>query len=186
MTPITTGHASLLYHRYLSGMDFCMIDTPSIVDLPRQSIAFIPLTVPRGKIREVMGPGLGELNATLSQQGITPTGPWFTHHLRMDPEVFDFEICMPVAEQFAASGRVQRGERPALTVAQTIYHGPYEGLGAAWGEFGAWIAAEGLATTEDLWECYLAGPESGPDPSGWRTQFIKPLIGQTKAAVTIE
>ena len=68
------------------------------------------------------------------------------------------------------------GQLPAATIARTVYHGPYEGLGAAWGEFGTWIKAEGLAPRADLWECYVAGPESSPDPSKWRTELHRPLI----------
>jgi len=71
---------------------------------------------------------------------------------------------------------VKPGQLPAATIARTVYHGPYEGLGAAWGEFGTWIKAEGLAPRADLWECYVAGPESSPDPSKWRTELHRPLI----------
>jgi len=90
-----------------------------------------------------MGPGIAELLAAVAAQGIVPAGPWFTHHLRMDPATFDFEICVPVTAPVAASGRVKAGHLPATTVARTTYHGPYEGLGGAWGEFDAWIAANG-------------------------------------------
>ena len=53
---------------------------------------------------------------------------------------------------------------PAVKVVRTIYQGGYEGLGAAWAEFCAWIETEGLNVQERLWECYLSGPESSPDP----------------------
>jgi hypothetical protein len=43
-----------------------------------------------------MGPGLRELMAAVAAQGIAPTGPWFSNHLRMDPDIFDFEISVPV------------------------------------------------------------------------------------------
>ena len=49
-----------------------------------------------------MGPGYQELMDTLTAQGIQPTGPWFTHHLRMDPEVFDFELGVPIAAPVTA------------------------------------------------------------------------------------
>ncbi len=58
---------------------------------------------------------------------------------------------------------------------ETVYHGPYEGLGPAWAEFDAWIAAERHAPASDLWECYVAGPESNPDPATWRTELNRPL-----------
>ena len=66
-----------------------MIDKPQVVQTSAQHIAIIHLTVPREEIRNVMGPGLSELMAAVAAQGVSPTGPWFTHHLRMDPETFD-------------------------------------------------------------------------------------------------
>jgi len=30
-------------------------------------------------------------------------------------------------------------------------------------------------TFQDLWEVYVAGPESGPDPATWRTELNRPL-----------
>jgi len=65
---------------------------------------------------------------------------------------------------------------PATTVARTVFQGPYEGLGAAWGEFDAWIVANGHTPGPDLWECYVAGPESSSDPASWRTELNRPLV----------
>lgn len=63
-----------------------------------------------------------------------------------------------------------------MKVIRTVYRGPYEGLGAAWGEFDRWIAANGHETAPDLYECYAAGPESSPNPAEWRTELSRPLI----------
>ena len=153
-----------------------MIDIPQITQTVPQLTAFIHLTIPRQEIRNVMGPGLSEVRAAIAAQGIAPAGPWFTHHLRMDPGTFDFEICVPVTVPVAANGRVKPGQLPATKVAWTVYYGTYEGLGAAWGEFDAWVASNGHTPGPDLWECYLAGPESSPDPSTWRTELSRPLI----------
>jgi len=70
---------------------------------------------------------------------------------------------------------VQRTAVIRLTVARAVYHGPYEGLVAAWGELAAWIASHGHEPAADLWEFYVAGPESSPDPATWRTQLNQPL-----------
>jgi effector-binding domain-containing protein len=153
------------------------IDPPQITESAAQLTAVIHLTVPREEIRHVMGPGLGELREALAAQGIAAAGPWFTHHLRMDPEVFDFEICVPVTSPVAPAGRVRPGQLPAARVARTVYHGPYEGLSDAWGEFMGWIEAQGHTPAPDLWECYVAGPESSPDPAAWRTELNRPLLG---------
>ena len=154
-----------------------MIDTPHIVETSSQLTAYIHLTVPRSSIHEVMGPAIGELMAAVAAQGISPAGPLFSHHLKMEPELFDFEISLPVAAPVTAAGRVQPGQLPAAKVARTIYHGPYEGLGAAWGEFSGWIEANGYSHAPDLWECYLAGPGSSADPADWRTELHRPLTG---------
>ena len=148
-----------------------MLDTPQITEVAAQRTAVIRLTIPRAEIRQVMGPGIGELMAAVAAQGIGPAGPWFSHHLRMDPAVFDFEIGVPVTAPVTPVGRVVPGELPDSTVARTVYRGPYEGLGSAWGEFDAWIKANGHTPAPGLWECYVAGPESGPDPAGWRTEL---------------
>jgi effector-binding domain-containing protein len=60
-------------------------------------------------------------------------------------------------------------------VARTVYHGDYEGLHGAWGEFEAWIAESGHTSAADLWERYVVGPESSPDPANWRTELNRPL-----------
>jgi effector-binding domain-containing protein len=153
-----------------------MIDTPQITQTAGLLTAFVHVTVPREEIRKVMGPGLDEVRAAVAAQGIAAAGSWFTHHLRMDPAVFDFEICVPVATPFATAGRVEARQWPATTVARTVYRGDYQGLGAAWREFDAWIAGKGYTPRPDLWECYLAGPESGSDPSSWRTELNRPLV----------
>jgi effector-binding domain-containing protein len=152
-----------------------MLDTPQIAKTTNQLTAVIRLTIPREEIRNVMGPGIAELMAAVAAQGIAAAGPWFTHHLRMDPATFDFEIGVPVTAPVAASGRVQAGHLPATTVARTVYHGPYEGLGSAWGEFDTWIEAKGHRPGPDFWECYVVGPEANPDPANWRTQLNRPL-----------
>jgi effector-binding domain-containing protein len=153
-----------------------MLDTPHITKTSLQLCAAIHLTVRQTEIRQVMGPGLNEVHAAIAAQGISSTGPWFTHHFRIDQEVFDFEICVPTAVPVVAAGRVKPSQLPATTVARTVYHGGYEGLAAAWGEFDAWIAAHGHTGAMDLWECYLAGPESSPDPAQWRTELNRPLM----------
>jgi effector-binding domain-containing protein len=154
-----------------------ILDGPQILRTAAQPVALLHLTVPRAEIQKVMGPGLHELMAAVAAQGVAVTGPWFTHHVKMDPAVFDFEIGVPVAAPVSPAGRMKPGTRPAATMARTVYRGGYEGLGAAWGTFDAWIKAEGHKAAQDLWERYVNGPESGTDPTTYRTELNRPLIG---------
>jgi effector-binding domain-containing protein len=152
-----------------------MLDEPQIVKTQVQDTAVIRLTIPRAEIQRVMGPAIGEVMQTVAAQGIGLAGPVFSYHFRMDPAVFDFEVGVPVASPVKPAGRVTASQLPAATVARTVYHGPYEGLGDAWGEFGKWLASRGHKPASNLWECYVTGPESGPDSSKWRTELNRPL-----------
>jgi effector-binding domain-containing protein len=65
-------------------------------------------------------------------------------------------------------------ELPASKVAQTVYHGGYEGLGGAWGEFIAWAKQNDVKYTGEFWEQYTVGPEAG-DAKGFRTTLTLKL-----------
>ncbi len=153
-----------------------MLDTPEIIQTEPKPLAFVRLCIPREEIQKAMGPGLDELKAQVTAQGAAAEGPWFTHHLRMDSVVFDFEICVPVAAPVVPKGRVRPGEWPAMKVARAVYRGRYEGLPAAWGEFNDWVSAEGLRPAPDLWEVYASGPDSSAEPADWRTELYRPLL----------
>jgi effector-binding domain-containing protein len=154
-----------------------MLDQPRIVQTDRLSAAVIRLTIPKNEIGRVMGPAMMEVMAAVSAQGLASAGPMFSHHFRIDPAVWDFEVGVPVAGAVSPVGRVKPGELPARRVVRAVYQGTYEGLGPAWGELIDWITAEGLEPAQDFWECYLAGPENNPDPAGFRTELNRPLAG---------
>ena len=154
-----------------------MIDAPQVLTTTSQLTASIHLTIPRAEMRHVMGPGIGELMAVIAKQGVGLAGSCFVHHLRIEPDRFDFEISVPTATKIIPAGPVKPTERPAMTVARTIYHGPYEGLASAWSEFGAWMIANGHTPALDLYECYIVGPNINPDPASWRTELTRPFMG---------
>lgn len=153
-----------------------MLETPAVTHVPTRHIGMIPLSVPRARIREFMLPAYRELLAAVKEQGIIPTGAWFTRHLRIDPEVFDLELSLPVDVPVVPTGRVHASVLEAATVAHAMYHGPYERLGAAWEQLDNWIARQGYVPREDLWEVYWTGPETEMDPERWRTELMRPLM----------
>ena len=152
-----------------------MLDTPEIMQTKAHMAAVIHLQVPRREMMNAFGPAVGELMATLGAQGVAPIGSVFAHHLSMSPDIFDFELGVKISNPIKPTGRVKSGELPAAKVARTIYSGPYEGLPAAWGEFNTWIQNNGHEPADTLWELYTVGPQSTPDPGGWRTELTRPL-----------
>jgi effector-binding domain-containing protein len=156
-------------------MENNMIDTPQIVQSPRQLTAAIHVTIPRGEIQQVFSPAVTELLGVLRDQGVAPAGPLLSNHLAMPSDVFDFEIAFPADREVKPAGRVVASEVPAMRVARTVYRGPMEGLGSAWGELQEWIKANGHAAQPRMFERYLVGPGDTPDPSKWQTELNWPL-----------
>jgi len=152
-----------------------MLATPQVIQTKEQLTAVIHLTVPRAEIINVMGPAISEIMAAVNAQGVALAGPCFSYHWKRPSDIFDFEVGFPVNEPISPTGRVKMSKLPAARVARTLYTGSYKGLGAAWGEFCACVETAGLNAQEGLWECYLAGPESSPDPETWRTELNRPL-----------
>jgi effector-binding domain-containing protein len=153
-----------------------MIETPQIMQTRAQPAAVIHLTIPRAEMMNAFAPAIEEILTILQAQFVEGAGPVFAHHLRITPEIFDFEVGIPINGTITNEGRVRLGEIPARArVAHTMYTGSYEGLPAGWGEFTAWMDAQGLKQAEDLWEIYAYGPESNPDPTTWRTGLYRPL-----------
>lgn len=152
-----------------------MLDTPQIVTTPELQTAVVDVDVARADIVAAMDAALAELDAVLRAQGLAPSGPCFSLHPRRPGERFVFEVGFPVASPVRASGRVRPGRLPATRAVRTHYRGGYDGLGAAWGEFSAWIEGAGLAVGAPLWEAYLVGPADSPAPQDWRTELNRPL-----------
>jgi effector-binding domain-containing protein len=116
------------------------------------------------------------LEPALAVHGIKPNGSAFAHHLQMTPERFDFELGFLVSTPVKAAGRVKLGALRAAKVARTVYHGGYEDLPDAWGEFMGWIEANGHTPATDLWEWYVVGPHLSPNPADWRTELNRPVL----------
>ncbi len=153
-----------------------LINNPHFTSTDAQPTAMIHLEIPRSEIAQVMGPAIMEIYSSLGAQNVQPAGPFLSHHLKMQPDTFNFDICVPVSKTIEPVGRVVNGMIDASNVARTVYRGPYEKLGEAWGEFMEWIEAQGKKTADDLWEVYLSGPESSSDPIDWCTESNKPIL----------
>jgi uncharacterized protein YndB with AHSA1/START domain/effector-binding domain-containing protein len=159
----------------LPSLGSASISEPEVVQVSPQPAAVIYMKIPREDMPHEMPGAIKELLSTIAAQGRMPAGPLFCHHLTLSSMVFDFEAGFPIDGAIEAQGRVKPGELPAAKIARTIYQGPYEGLFRAWGEFGEWQKREGVTGRGDIWERYVAGPESSPDPANWRTELCLPL-----------
>src|ERR1700724_4771902 len=97
-----------------------MVAAPEISTTNVQEAAVIRLTIPRSEMMKVFGPAVGELMAALAAQGVQPVGAVFAHHLKMSPDICDFELGVPVSAPVKATGRVKPGQLPAVKVARAV------------------------------------------------------------------
>jgi effector-binding domain-containing protein len=67
-------------------------------------------------------------------------------------------------------------ETPRSEIQNVMGPGIGEAIADAWHDFAGWIEANGYTTAEDLYECYIVGPESSPDPADWCTELSRPVI----------
>ncbi len=149
-----------------------LTNTPQVLQTFDQPCAMIPLNVPASEIGPAMGQAVAELGSVLKQQSVIPVGPFYAHHLRIPDTHFELEVCFPVTEPIIASGRVEPGLWPAMTVARTVYEGSYDGLVGAWQEFQLWLASKGhVPDTSRIYERYVVGPNDARDPAEWRTEL---------------
>lgn len=156
-----------------------MLTTPRVIQITSQITAVIPLKIPNEQMRNVIGPGIRELMSVVAAQSAGPAGPWFSHHLRFDPDVFDFEISVPVSKPVEPTGRVHPSSLPGGIIVQATYTGPYEGLSEAWCELRDWIESKGYNLALNFWEAYVRGPESTSVASEYQTVLSQPLAGGT-------
>ncbi|MFZ4765765.1 MAG: GyrI-like domain-containing protein [Roseimicrobium sp.] len=153
-----------------------MLDPMEVIQTEAQPAAVIRCTIPREEIGQVMGSAIAETIAAATSQGIGPAGPVFSNHFRLEPEIFDFEVGVPVTGELTPVGRVVASELPARRVVRTVYTGPYEGLGAAWGEFMSLIEDAGHERGQGIFERYLTDPNTVEDASQYRTELNCPIL----------
>lgn len=142
-----------------------------VADSPPCCAAVIHLTVPCERMREEMQSAIDELIATVTAQRIGPAGPMFSHHSRCDPALFDFDLGIPISSPVIPTGRVTLGELPAARVVRSVYTGPYDGLGEAWGAFMTQVQAAGHTLAGSFWERYLTHPDSEAEPNAYQTEL---------------
>src|SRR5262249_41329268 len=132
-----------------------MITTPSVATTTAEQTAVIHLVIPGRDMPTHMDPAIRELLAVLTRQGIAIAGPMFSYHHRRPSDTFDFEMGFPVTSPVSPDGRVVNGHLPALSVARTIYTGPYEGLATAWSQLQRWVREATLTEDGRFFERYL-------------------------------
>jgi effector-binding domain-containing protein len=111
------------------------------------------------------------LPAVVAGQGAAITGPAFALYHGAPGATADLEAGFPTAAAVETDDDVVASRLPGGRVARLVHEGSFDQLGSSWGRLQEWIAAEGLAPGDDLWEVYVTEPSPDMDPADLRTEL---------------
>jgi DNA-binding transcriptional MerR regulator len=121
---------------------------------------------------------LGELNAALAAQRVTPTdsaGGIFSNaifsHAHGEATVF-----IPCSDIVRSVGRVSSRIVPAVELATIVHHGSHANIDVAYGALATYVTQHALALEGPLREYYLVGPQDTSDANTWRTEIGWPIF----------
>jgi effector-binding domain-containing protein len=143
--------------------------------VPDQAIVSIRERIASADMPTFIGRAFGELYEHTHLLGVETVDEPFVIYHAFGPEGIDAEVCLSIAAEMIATGRITARVLPAATVAWTLHVGPYDELGTAYGALSAWVGQHGLEAVGPMRERYLNEP--GPDlpPAEYRTVIEVPI-----------
>jgi AraC family transcriptional regulator len=120
---------------------------------------------------EQIGPMIGEMVEFARIRGIRIIGPPVLIHHEAMPEdgpragetgTADIEVAFPIAGDAVGEGDISVYDLPGGTMARNIYMGAYPGIGDAYKQIFAWLAANGKRVAGPMREVYVNDPGDTP------------------------
>lgn len=156
----------------------------SLVERAPQPTAVVRATIPVSEIPSFLGHAYETVLRVLASQGIAPSGEPFTYYPAAPTATVELEAGFPVAAAPHPEGEVVTGELPGGMVATGTHVGPYDKMADTYNLLMAWIAEQGFAPAEGMWEIYQTDPQREPDPTKWRTQIFWPVTAAPVGAAS--
>ena len=144
-------------------------------EIPDQPVMSIRDQIDEPDMPAFVGRAFDELLAHLRLLGVAVDGEPFVIYHAFGPDLVDAEVCLPLTEEVAASGRIIGRVVPAATVASTLHVGPYEALGSAYGTLTDWLELHGFVVAGPVRERYLNSPGDDLPPAEYRTVVEMPI-----------
>jgi effector-binding domain-containing protein len=121
---------------------------------------------------------MGELQGTLSAQGIVASGPpggIYADELFTE-ERGDATLFVPVTGEVRPVGRVGPIWVPEAELAVIVHSGSHDDLDRSYGALATYVSEHALAVDGLIREYYLVGPPDDDDESAWRTEICWPIF----------
>jgi DNA-binding transcriptional MerR regulator len=156
--------------------------------VPPTSAAAITSTVGIADLEVWYQGAIGEIQGTLSAQGVVVSGPpggIYANELFAD-ERGDATLFLPVTGEFRPVGRVRPMSVPAAELAVITHSGSHDDLDRSYGALATYVSEHALAVDGLIRECYLIGPHDTDDESAWRTEIGWPIFETRPQPTTTE
>lgn len=146
------------------------------VELGPARLVGVHEVVPMERLTEFFDRAFGAAAGGVAALGVPPAGPAVAvYRGEVTDEVdltagFFVPLDAPAAGEGMADVRLPEG--PAVV---TVHVGPYDTLEQTYAALGEWMTAEGLTARDVMWEEYLDGPDTEPEPARWRTRVVTPV-----------
>lgn len=140
-----------------------------------QLIEGVREVVPMSSLSEFFGRAFGTTAEVLARQGATPKGPPVALYRGPAKDTVDVLAGFPLARPANPEGGVVLETLPGGATVEAVHTGPYDTLSATYGELSDWFTEQCMETPLEMWEEYLVGPETEPDPQRWQTRIVFPL-----------
>jgi effector-binding domain-containing protein len=148
---------------------------PALVHCTEQPTAVIREKVAMNALTEFFGRAFGTVVEEAQRQNVQLAGPPFALYRGMPADTVDVEAGFPIAGSLSDAGTVVTGTLPETDACEAVHTGPYDTLGETYAAVQDHIRAAGKNPSGAMWEFYLNGPSTEPDPLKWQTRVVWPL-----------
>jgi effector-binding domain-containing protein len=146
------------------------------VELRPARLVGVHEVVPMERLTDFFDRAFGEAAAGVAALGTPPAGPavaLYRGDVTDEADItagFFVPLTAPAAGDGLADVRLPEGGAVV-----TVHVGPYDALEQTYAALERWIAEHEVVARDVMWEEYLDGPDTEPDPSRWRTRVVMPV-----------
>jgi effector-binding domain-containing protein len=143
-----------------------------IRELEPQVVAIKTATTDPAGLAGVIDKTFPALFGELASRGVEPIGAPIVRYLKTGEEM-EVELGVPIPSDTTPA--VKSTMLPGGPTAVYVYIGAYDGLPAAWEQFGQWVQRQGRERSGPFWEVYVTDSRREPDPAQRLTELYMPL-----------
>src|SRR5580693_6276388 len=146
--------------------------------IPATQTAAVRSTVEVGDLPAWYQGAMGEIQGTLSAQGIVASGPpggIYAYELFTE-ERGDATLFFPVTGEVRPVGRVGPIWVPGAELAVIVHNGSHDDVDRSYGALATYVSEHAIAVEGLIREYYLVGPRDNDDETTWRTEIGWPIF----------